>query len=296
MAVLPSITHAQVASLIPEAADIQPVGRGGQKLVFRCTIDSAPYALKFAKVPELPEEMETEDFPMSDVAARARREVETMRDCRSAHMVKLGPVGLSFANVDDESVLYFSEEFIDGRDLRTILREDGRFPPAETPTLGLHIADAIKALWELGKIHRDVKPANIMKREPDGDYILLDAGLAFDVVGESLSIGPVGTPAYFSPEQFDFSSRRTLLDFRSDLFSLGVTMYQLATGVHPFWEQGDNSRSLFDKITNFTPQPPSALVPGFPESLDEIILRMLGKSPHLRYRRCDQLIQALSEV
>ena len=296
MAVLPSITDAQVASLIPEAAHIQPVGRGGQKLVFRCTIDGAPYALKFAKVPELPEEMETEDFSMSDVAARARREVETMRDCRSAYMVKLGPVGLSFANVDDESVLYFSEEFIAGRDLRTILREDGRFPPAEIAKLGLHIADAIKALWELGKIHRDVKPANIMKRESDGDYVLLDAGLAFDVVGESLSIGPVGTPAYFSPEQFDFSNRRTLLDFRSDIFSLGITMYQFVTGAHPFWEQGDTSRSLFDKITNLTPQPPSAQVPDFPEQLDEIILRMLGKSPHLRYRRCDQLIHALSEV
>ncbi len=296
MADLPSITDAQVVSLIPEAAGVQPVGRGGQKLVFRCIIDGAPYALKFAKVPGMPEEMETEDFPMSDVAARARREVETMRDCTSAHMVKLGPVGLSFANVDHESILYFSEEFIAGRDLRILLREDGRFLSAEIAKLGLHIVDAIKALWELGKIHRDVKPANIMKRESDGHYILLDAGLAFDVVGESLSIGPVGTPAYFSPEQFDFSSRRTLLDFRSDLFSLGVTMYQLATGTHPFWEQGDNSRSLFDKITNSTPQPPSALVRGFPESLDEIILRMLGKSPHLRYRRCDQLIQALSEV
>jgi serine/threonine-protein kinase len=296
MADLPSITESQVATLIPNAADIQPIGRGGQKLVFRCTIDAVPYALKFAKVLELSEDMETEDFPMSDVAARAGREVETIRDCTSAHMVKLGPVGLSFANIDNESVLYFSEEFIAGRDLRTILREEGRLPPDEVTKLGLHLADAIKGLWQLHKIHRDVKPANIMRRDTDGDYVLLDAGFAFDVVGESLSIGPVGTPAYFSPEQFDFSNRRTLLDFRSDLFSLGVTLYQLATGTHPFWEQGDTSRSLFDKITALTPPPPSAQVPGFPQQLDDIILRMLGKVPHLRYRRCDQLIQALSEV
>jgi len=296
MADLPSITEAQVASLVSNATDIQPIGRGGQKLVFKCTIDGMPYALKFAKVPKLPEDIETEDFPMSDVAARARREVETMRDCPSAHMVNLGPVGLCFANIDNHSVLYFSEELIDGRDLRTILHDEGRFPPNEVTKLGLHVTDAIKALWELGKIHRDVKPANIMIRDTSGDYILLDAGLAFDVVGESLSIGPVGTLAYFSPEQFDFSNRRTLLDFRSDIFSLGVTMYQLATGTHPFWEPGDTSRSLFDKITTLTPQPPSAHVPDFPEHLDGIILRMLGKSPHLRFRRCDQLIQALSEV
>jgi len=125
---------------------------------------------------------------------------------------------------------------------------------------------------------------------------LLDAGLAFDIVGESLSIGPVGTPPYFSPEQFDFSNRRTVMDFRSDLFSLGVTMYEMATGQHPFWTRGENSRSLFNKITMLNPKPPNEIIPDFPEELGDIIMRMLGKSPHLRYRRCQQLIDALNEI
>jgi serine/threonine-protein kinase len=115
-------------------------------------------------------------------------------------------------------------------------------------------------------------------------------------VGESLSIGPVGTPPYFSPEQFDFSNRRTVMDFRSDLFSLGVTMYEMATGQHPFWTRGETSRSLFNKITTLNPKPPNEIVPDFPEELSDIIMRMLGKSPHLRYRRCQQLIDALREI
>jgi serine/threonine protein kinase len=296
MSDLPNLTPEQVAQLVPRASDIQLVGAGGQKVVFKGTIAGEQYALKFAKVPELPEDLESEDFPMSDVAVRAQREVETMRDCTSPHMVKLGPIGLEFAAIGDQSLLYFSEEFVIGRDLRTILQADRRFEPAQVVKLGQHIVDAIHALWELGKIHRDIKPANIMRREGNGEYVLLDAGFAFDVVGESLSIGPVGTPPYFSPEQFDFTNRRTVMDFRSDLFSLGVTMYEMATGQHPFWTRGDTSGSLFNKITTYNPEPPSATVPDFPGELDDIILRMLGKSPHLRYRRCQQLIDALNQI
>jgi serine/threonine-protein kinase len=296
MSDLPNLTPEQVVQLISQASEIESVDAGGQKVVFKGTIAGEQYALKFAKLPELPDDLESEEFPMSDVVVRAQREVETMRDCTSPHMVKLGPIGLSFTMIDDQSLLYFSEEFIVGRDLRTILRSDGRLEPAQIVALGLHIVDAVHALWELGKIHRDIKPANIMRREGNDEYVLLDAGFAFDVVGESLSIGPVGTPLYFSPEQFDFTNRRTVMDFRSDLFSLGVTMYQLATGQHPFWSPGDTSGSLFNKITTHNPGPPSTYVPDFPKDLDEIILRMLGKSPHLRYRRCQQVIHALSQM
>ncbi len=296
MADLPTLTPDQVASLLPEASDVSVAGRGGQKIVFRASIGGNTYALKFAKAPGLSDDTETEDYPVSDVAARTRREVQILRHCGSPHMVKLGPTDLAFARIDNQDILYFSEEFILGQDLRTILHSNGRLSPEEITKLGLHITDAIKSLWELGEIHRDVKPANIMRRDGTGDYVLLDAGLAFDVVGESLSIGPVGTPPYFSPEQFDFTNRRTLLDFRSDIFSLGVTMYQMATGIHPFWEQGDTSHTLFNKITSLVPEPPSSYVPDFPEAIDEVILQMLGKSPHLRYRRCSQLIDALSRV
>lgn len=296
MSDLPNLTPSQVAELIPNASNIESVDAGGQKVVFKGTIEGSQYALKFAKVPVLPENLENEDFPVSDVAARAQREVEIMRGCKSAYMVKLGPVGLKFATINDQAILFFSEEFISGHNLRQALQCDGQFLAAEVVKLGLHMTDAIQSLWELGKVHRDIKPGNIMRRDPRGEYVLLDAGLAFDVAGESLSIGPVGTPPYFSPEQFDFSNRRTVMDFRSDLFSLGVTMYEMATGQHPFWTRGETSRSLFDKITALNPKAPKEIAPDFPEELSDIIMRMLGKSPHLRYRRCQQLIDALNEI
>lgn len=289
---LPNLSAEQVSELVPQALGISRIGSGGQKLVFQGTIDGQEYALKFAKVPAT-EFNEAEDFSATDIALRAKREVETMRDCTSPYVVKLGPIELSFATVDDQKIVYFCEELIRGKDLRSLLRDSGTFSSAEVARLGRQMAKAIKALWELGKVHRDIKPANIMRRDESGDFVLLDAGLAFDIDGESLSVGPVGTPAYFSPEQFEFANRRTVLDFRSDLFALGVTMYYVATGQHPFYSPGDTSAALYSKITGHIPAPPSSIVAGLPEQLDEAILRLLGKSPHLRYRRCDQLIAAL---
>jgi serine/threonine protein kinase len=295
VAELPSLTPAQVAVLVPQGSGIEHLSSGGQKLVFRGTIGGTVYALKFAKLPASPVD-DLNEFASSDVAIRAKREVETMRECTSPHVVKIGPVGLSFGTAGDQQLVFFSEEFILGSDLQKELRKKGKFASQQVAKLGRQMGAAIKALWEYGKIHRDIKPANIMRRDASGDYVLLDAGLAFDIDGESISVGPVGTPAFFSPEQFEFTNRRTVLDFRSDMFSLGVTLYFLATAIHPFWNQGDTLQSLYSKITGLNPLPPSSLVDGFPETLDEVIMRLLGKSPHLRFRTCDQLITALQGV
>ena len=162
--------------------------------------------------------------------------------------------------------------------------------------LGMHVADAIEALWTYKKIHRDIKPGNIMRRASNGDFVLLDMGLVFDLNDESWSVGPVGTPIYFSPEQMDFASRRQVLDFRSDFFSLGITLYQLATGTHPFTPNAQNTWDVMNNIKNKQPPTPHDLQSGIPQSLSDIIMRLLGKRPALRYRRISMLRNALAKV
>lgn len=289
---LPNVSAEQVKELLPSAESVEAIDRGGQKLVFRARIDGSDWAIKVAKVPT---EKEADEEPVDVISSRAKREVETLRDCKSSYMVKLGPVGLAFAEVDSEKILYFSEEFIAGKNLRDLLKQDGVLNPDEVIKLGIQITDAIKGLWELRLVHRDVNPKNIMRRTGSGDFVLLDAGFAFDVVGESFSGGfVVGTLSYLSPEQFDYSSRRAL-DFRSDMFALGITLYELATGRHPFTEGVDSTGSYYTKLTTFNPKPPSHYNSSISKVLDGVILRMLGKSPHLRYRMCDQLMSALRE-
>lgn len=294
MAELPNISPEDVEDLIDGATDVSEIGLGGQKLVFKATIAGQAYAIKFAKIPpEATDETEIEEFDRTEVAIRAKREVETMRQIDSPHVVKLGPVGLEFATVGNQDILFFSEELVEGKDLKSILTDNGPFTADEVKRLAIQGTKAIKAISELGKVHRDIKPANIMRRDNDGDYLILDAGLAFDAAAESISVGPVGTLPYFSPEQFDFSNRRSLLDFRSDIFSLGATLYQLASGIHPFWTRGDTKSTVFNAITTHTPDSLDKVVDGFPEELSDVISRMLGKKPHTRYRRCDDLLEAL---
>lgn len=305
MSQLPILNCDHVQQLIPSATNISELGYGGQKRVYAGEIEGIKYALKFALVPdELDiEELGTDEIDIDDdllasnsVIARAKREVETMHDCDSPYMVKLGPIPLGIGKIDDQILIFYSEEFIDGKDLKKHLADSGPFSVEDVTRLGIHISDAINGLWKLQKVHRDVKPGNIMLCEERNEFILLDAGLAFDVVGESLSISPVGTPLYFSPEQFDFMSRRTLLDFRSDLFSLGVTLYEMLTGQHPFYTQGDQSYDLVTNIQNKPAIPPSQLIDGVPKDLEHVILRLLGKSPHLRFRDCKLLTKCLQKT
>ncbi len=290
---LPIITEENITSLIPGITSAVQAGHGGQKVVFRVVYNNLRFALKFAL---LSEAFHADTADIDETIVRAQRETQIMRECASPHMVKPGPIGLGTAAIAGQNVLYFSEEYIDGQALNELLRDSGPLTPHDVAALGVQMCSAISDLWSLGKIHRDIKPGNIMQRADKINFVLLDAGFAFDVAGESISAGfLVGTMAYFSPEQFDYTSRR-LMDFRSDIFSLGVTLYEAATGQHPFFSPTTSTSHLFSKITKHNPPPPSSLNPAIPPALDKVILRMMGKAPHLRYRHIEQLRGALMQV
>jgi serine/threonine protein kinase len=290
---LPTITEGDIKALIPGIDSAVEIEHGGQKVVFRAILNGQQIALKFAL---LSDTFKQEDEDIDETVLRAQRETQIMRECTSPHMVKLGPIGLTTAFVAGQNILYFSEEFIDGQSLKEVLKSAGPMQTEDVVNLGLHMCSAIADLWSLGKIHRDIKPGNIMRRADGTGFVLLDAGLAFDVAGESISAGfLVGTMAYFSPEQFDYTSRR-IMDFRSDIFSLGVTLYEAATGQHPFLTPAISTPHLFTKITKHNPAAPSSLNAAIPAALDKVILRMMGKAPHLRYRRIEQLREALAQV
>ena len=294
----PNLASEQVAAACPKAAKIGSPVRGGQKQVFPCEIDGTRYALKFlATDPTVPADAEgLSEEPFDEVLSRARREIAIMATSVSPHLVKLGPIPLSHTEIGGQRLVYFTEEWIEGDDLRTCISR-GALPIADVVRLGIHICLAIEELWKLRKVHRDIKPGNIMIRGSSGDFVLLDLGMAFDLDDDSLSdFGVVpGTLKYFSPEQTDYTKKRAL-DFRSDLFALGIVMYEAATGSHPFVSRGMSSHQALAAILNAPVIPPKTLRPELPEMLDEIIIRLLAKRPHLRYRRCEDLRAALAAV
>ncbi|MCY9692270.1 serine/threonine protein kinase [Paenibacillus alginolyticus] len=305
----PELTVEQVQEICPNCSQIEFVGKGGQKTVFSGLLEGKQYAIKFLDLTSIQNQQEPSDMtsldlqitvsPMEDiredVLARAKREIDIMDRCETPTLVKLGPISMTLVEYDNKKLLYFTEEFITGDDLYTILRREKQITVNEGIELGIDIATAIKHLWNINMVHRDVKPRNIMRRS-SGSYVLLDTGLAFDLSDESLTAAfmTVGTPIYMSPEQL--RNVRRGIDFRSDLFLLGIVLYEVLTGQHPFFNRGINSMQLVANIISNQVEPPNKIRSDIPNSLNAIIMRLLAKEPHLRFKTCDSLIAKLQHA
>ena len=299
------INAATVDQHLSDFAPTEFIGKGGQKRVFKCDQAGETWALPLILVSDNPGVTLDEDdyeFGLStdQVIARLRREVGIMRKCESPHLVKMGPIDVTPVEIENLSILYFLEEYIDGDDLKHIMAQ-GLMPIDEIKDVGVHITKAIDALWSCDPsqqiIHRDLKPANVMRRAGTGEYVVLDVGLAFDLLDESISHpGQVpGTTLYLTPDQLDHTKKRQM-DFRTDMFALGVILYEATTGQHPFYSVGISTMDLFKSILHAKPKPVSDLRPDVSKGLEEIIMRLLAKKPHLRYRTCESLLEALDQV
>ena len=176
-------------------------------------------------------------------------------------------------------------EFISGRNLEQMLTQ-APIPFASAAIWAADLASALAYAHRAGIIHGDVKPSNI--RITDADQVkLVDFGVARFASQVSGSDRVLGTPAYLSPEQIEGRKQ----DGRSDLFSLGVVLYEMITGVRPF--AGDSLGDVCAQILTANPIRPSKLNPGVPAALDRIVARCLAKNPDERYQSGNDLARAL---
>ncbi|MFB6989255.1 serine/threonine-protein kinase, partial [Streptomyces sp. NPDC055898] len=172
----------------------------------------------------------------------------------------------------DDGTLYLVMEFLTGRDLDMVLREDG---PPQVPTAvdwTAQTADALQAAHTAGIVHRDLKPANLMLT-PDGRIKILDFGIARYMASTHKSSKVIGTLAYMPPERFGDLPP----DARSDLYSLGCVLHELLTGRTPF--QATEPVAMMAAHLNTTPEPPGHARPGVPTALDDLVMALLAKDP-----------------
>ena len=268
------------------------LGAGGMGEVYR------------ARDPRLKREIALKVLPdvaAADVDRRERfmREALAVAALNHAHIVTIHSVE------DAGTTVFLTMELVEGRTLAAALPADG-LPLERVLTIGIAVADAVSAAHQKGITHRDLKPGNIMLGEGEhaGRIKVLDFGLAkIEAQLDMASMLPtahtapitaegriLGTVAYMSPEQAEGRA----IDGRSDLFSLGVVLYEMATGHRPF--TGDTNLSILSSILKDTPPLVTDINPALPHDLGRIIRRALAKDPERRYQSAKDLRNDLEDL
>src|SRR5499426_579476 len=280
------------ASQIGSYQLLEPLGRGGMGEV-HLALDTRlgrKVALKL-----LPGAFTTDDGRVRRFAQEAR----AASALNHPNIITIHEIGE--AATESGSLQYIVTEFVDGETLRQRMASapQQRIEPPEAIEIALQIASALAAAHEAGITHRDIKPENVMVR-PDGIVKVLDFGLAkltepaapeIDTQAPTLqkvmnteSGVMMGTPRYMSPEQ----ARGEKLDARTDIFSLGVTLYEMVAGRAPF--AGTTPSEVIASILRDAPPPITECAPGAPQELEQIIGRMLRKDREERYQNARDLL------
>ena len=206
----------------------------------------------------------------------------------------------------DKGTHFIATEFVEGETLRALIMMDAPMRPAAALDLAIQVATALKAAHDAGIVHRDIKPENVMLRK-DGYVKVLDFGLAklIETEKDSDQADPdaptqrvyltnpgvvMGTAKYMSPEQASGKP----VDGRTDIWSLGVILYEMLTGAHPF--EGEMPTQIIARVLEREPAPLAARAPDVPPELQRIVSRMLAKERDRRYRNIRELLQDLKAL
>jgi eukaryotic-like serine/threonine-protein kinase len=257
-----------------------PLGRGGMGMVYRAFDRELgeTVAIKILR---------------PDLALEAGRGERRFRsEIRLARRVRHRNVCPVYGDGEDRGLRYICMELVEGENLARPTREGGGLPPAEAWSAALQVADGLRAIHEVGVVHRDLKTANLM-RDHGGVVRVMDFGIAkqhgASARGSTVTAtgALMGTPEYMSPEQL----RGEQVDFRSDLYSLGIVVYELFTGALPF--RGDTPVATIVKQLHDVPFLDR---PALPPALRRVLARALAKDPGERYSTADDMRRALEEA
>ena len=259
----------------------QQLGRGANATVYKATDESngSVVALKMLTI--------ADDWPddlIEDAKLRLLREADAAGGLAHPDIVEVRESGVH------DGLVYLALEYVEGVNLGMHAFEGKLLPPRMVTEMCARVADALYFAHQRGVIHRDIKPANIVFDQRNRRVRVMDFGVARLENSRATRTGVIlGSPSYMAPEQLDARP----VTAQSDLFSLGVTLFQLLTGMLPF--RSDSIPGLMQKISAEPHPPLRAVRPDLPESLAAIVDRALEKDPELRYRSGAEMAQALRD-
>src|SRR5438128_7327102 len=277
----PAGAHGFAQALVPGSVlggryeILELLGEGGMGAVYKARDRELDrwVALKVIR-PELANQQE--------VLRRFKQELILARQVTHKNVIRIFDLG------EAEGIKFISMDFIEGQDLRGLLRQKGRLTPEESTAIIVQVCQALEAAHAEGVVHRDLKPQNIML-DSQGRATVMDFGIArsMELTGMTQTGALLGTPDYMSPEQ----AKGQEVDARSDLFTLGIIFYELLTGKTPY--RADTVLGTLLKRTQERARPPIELDPDLPRYLSDVVMRCLEIDPQLRYQSASEIINDL---
>lgn len=272
------------------------VATGGFKAVFRSgALSDQEEAIKAVHLPRVSSDEEL--LAREQLVARAKREIVALSECNHSGIVKLGSLEPIELTIGGEDFLVYSEEFLPGTALDAWVKTRKDTSYEELFGIMWALVDLIGELSNLGYLHRDIKPGNVMETTYTGrQFVVLDMGIAYKEQGTDLSVGgPPGTLRYMAPELLR-PDYKDLMDFRSDIYSAALTVYVLASKFHPFAPKPEGDHHTMYRIVTCTPDPLHSLRPDLPQKFCRIIDRCIRKKAALRFGSISSLKEALSTI
>jgi serine/threonine protein kinase/tetratricopeptide (TPR) repeat protein len=257
---------------------IEELGKGGMGKVYKAndTKINEKIALKLIK---------------PEVAADKKTIERFSNELKFARKIRHNNVCQMFDLNEEQGTHYITMEYVRGEDLKRLIRKMGQLSVGQVIPIAKQVCDGLAEAHRLGVVHRDLKPQNVMVDE-EGNARIMDFGIARSIIGKGITGAGVmiGTPEYMSPEQAEVKE----VDQRSDIYSLGVILYEMVTGRVPF--EGETPLGIAMKHKSEMPKDPRELNAQIPEDLSQVILRCMEKDKEKRYQSAGEVSSELSRI
>jgi len=257
---------------------VEKIGEGGMSIVYKARCNKLD---RFVAVKILKKELNDN----VDIANKFKKEATAIATLSDNNIVNVLDVGTQ------DEINYIVMEYVKGKTLKDVIREFGKLNYETTIKIGTQIAKALDCAHKNKIVHRDIKPQNILVTE-EGLIKVTDFGIAKSTSSETLTNTStiMGSAQYFSPEQ----AKGTLVDARTDIYSLGIVMYEMATGKLPF--EADSPVSIALKHIQEQPVAPKQVNSRIPDSLNKLILKAMEKDANNRYQTAREMINDLQKI